>query len=277
MKMVESTKKQNNAQRQFYRRIYIIASLAIPLFIIAALVFILLTQKQKPDPDSETIFRQVVARNFLDTGLKIDPNKLTDEDFAKIDNLEVGMPVVTVSGYPAIQEIPDIMPLEKFKNLRYLSLGAINYPSNKIPKWMSLLAKYGVYNLEEKFALDLSPLKKLNNLEVLVIFTTVKNFKPLESLANLQELWLSSSRDNKLDHLKNLTKLKTLIIFKKQVSDLEPLKGLKNLQRLFIVECDNISDEEVEDLQKALPNLEISRKKEDAMKHILKTYDKMFW
>ena len=44
-----------------------------------------------------------------------------------------------------------------------------------------------------------------------------------------------------------------------QVIDLEPIRNLINLKQLFLRNCKNITDEQVEDLQKALPNLEIKR------------------
>lgn len=53
--------------------------------------------------------------------------------------------------------------------------------------------------------------------------------------------------------------MKNLVIANTQIVNLEPLMGLKNLKNLFIENCPNITDEQVEELQKALPNLNITR------------------
>ena len=47
--------------------------------------------------------------------------------------------------------------------------------------------------------------------------------------------------------------------FSTQISDLECLRGLKNLKNLINENCPNITDEQVKELQKALPNLNITR------------------
>ena len=61
-------------------------TIALLLLIFAALVFILLTQEQKPDPASEKIIRQAVAEQFGKY-----PNDLTDEDFAKITEFKISI------------------------------------------------------------------------------------------------------------------------------------------------------------------------------------------
>ena len=62
-----------------------------------------------------------------------------------------------------------------------------------------------------------------------------------------------------IEPLKKLTNLQELIIDGSEVSDLRALMGLKNLKRLHIGDCKNITDQQVEELQKALPNLKIQR------------------
>ena len=56
-----------------------------------------------------------------------------------------------------------------------------------------------------------------------------------------------------------MTNLEILDLQVTLISDLEPLKKLTNLKTLYIKDCPNIIDEQVEDLQKALPNLQIDR------------------
>ncbi len=244
----------NNEMKQT-RRKYIITGGLFVLLIMSVLIFIIFSQNQKPDPASEAIIRKLVSINLysetiMETDpnsliiiypfpeLAIDPNKLTDEDFLKIEGLSLGYPNPSFDESNLSMELCDIKLLKKFTNLKRFKIGAIRYPSNKIPRWMSLLAKLGIFNLEDRFALDLSPLKKLKKLENMIIYdTTVKNIKTLENLNNLRELSIDNTN----------------------ISDLEPLKELKNLKTLHISNCKKITDEQIEDLQKALPELKIYR------------------
>lgn len=208
------------------RQKIIIGILAL-LLMIAAMVFILHTQEQKPDPASERIIRELAERELSSiTKIRKDPNSLTDEDFAQI-----------IRFYIVNTELCDIKLLEKFKNLQRLHLDNIHYPANKIPKWMSLLAKLGLFNLEERFAFDLSPLEKLANLQILYIWNTdVSDIKPLANCTNLRNLNFSGTN----------------------VSYIKPLANMKNLRGLSLTNM-QVSDEQVAELKKALPNVSISR------------------
>ena len=66
--------------------------------------------------------------------------------------------------------------------------------------------------------------------------TEVSDLSPLAGLTNLEEIWLNDT----------------------QVSDLSLLAGLENLRRLSI-EGTNVTEEQIEQLQLALPNCKISR------------------
>ncbi|MBN2590402.1 MAG: hypothetical protein JXA96_11115 [Sedimentisphaerales bacterium] len=270
-----------------FRRKYIITTVLIPLLIIAVLIFILRTQEQKPDPASEAVIRAEVAAQ-----LNKDPNELTDEDFTLFTEFEFDMfrspvqlpKIVTINGKKRSVwlELTDIKIFEKFTNLQSLHLNNIAYPDRNIPKWMKFATKFGFIDLADRFSIDLNPLKKLHSLHTLTFGQVpVKNIKPLSSLTNLETLCLDSTEVCDLGPIKNLTKLKflhvghteisdleaikgltnleKLIITGTKISDLEPVKSLPNLQRLWLEMCDNITDEQVEDLQKALPNLKITR------------------
>jgi Leucine-rich repeat (LRR) protein len=291
----------------------ILAAFLITLSIIAALVFIWFTQEEpKPDPASEAIIRKIAAKQ-----LNKDPNDMTDDDFAKITKFDLYK-----------KELCDIRLLEKFRNLKMLYLGEILLPKKNIPNWMKYLAKLGILDLNERFALDLSPIEKLTNiqdvrlgtmpiknlkplvdlvniehlqlyhtsvsdlepikelkkLEVLyiaddslisdigpletltnlkdleLIGTKVTDLKPLHGLINLELLSVSNTRVSDLDALKGLKNLKELLLPGTSVSNLEPIMGLTKLQILYLVDCNNITDDQVNNLQKILPKLRISRK-----------------
>ena len=69
---------------------------------------------------------------------------------------------------------------------------------------------------------------------------------------------ISYAQLSNLEPLSKLTNLQVINLHDCQISDLEPIKKLLNLETLDLRDC-NIVDEQVEDLQKALPELEIVR------------------
>jgi len=313
--------EQNIKDKKSSKRKYIIAAFVIFLCIFAGLTYRAMTWEPKPDPESERVIRRFAAEQ-----LNKDPNELTDTDFAKITTFSFSE--INANGAPVLtnKEITDIKLLGKFINLQDLTLGVVHLPVNRIPEWMKVLAKFGVYDLEEKYALDLSPLDKLNQLEnVTMIGTSIRDIKPLAGLTNLKRLRLMDTKVNDLvplrnlttleeldikqspvsnlepiknmtnlkfldiqgtkvsnlepianltnlrnfsigntnisnvEPIKNLTNMRFLILNNVPVSSLEPIKGFINLQQLVIRNCINITDEQITELQKALPNLEIDR------------------
>ena len=88
---------------------------------------------------------------------------------------------------------------------------------------------------------------------------TDNDFATISGLINLQKLSLIETQISDLELLRELTSLQQLSISNTRVSNLEPIRGLINLRSLLMQRCDNISDAQVEDLKKALPNLSILR------------------
>ena len=281
---------------------------------------------------SEAVIRSVVAEQFGK-----DPNNLTDDDFAKITELNLYK-----------KELYDIELLEKCYNLRKLSLREISVSEIDPPVLITVLAKFGLVKKQEKVFIDLTPLRNLVDLEVLrinsvpvkfleslsyisslreltLIYGTVSNIEPLKFLTNLQTLSLNGVfiselgplgnmtslqnlcidhtqvRDLKplqgltglqilslnyiqvsditpignltnlrhldimgdifipdLEPIKNLNNLEYLCIADTRISDIEPVKNLKNLKKITLRDCKNINDEQIEELQKALPELKIT-------------------
>ena len=248
--MKKDTEKLNDFQKKLTWRKYTLAAAIILLLITAALVFIWLTQEQGLDQHGEMVIRRAAAEQLkFQEHLDTEPNKLTDEDFAKIIELHL----LNI-------ELTDLKLLEKFTNLKQLYLNNLRYPKNTIPKWMKILAKFGFIDLNKRFALDLSPLEKLNNLQSLTIISSpANNFKFLSSHKNLHSLNISRGTISNMEPIKNLSNLRELILSGSLVSDLEPLKGLINLQWVDLRNCSNITSKQVEDLLEALPNVEITR------------------
>ena len=264
MKNNDSTNKKTTARSP--NKWNYVMIVFIVLLVIASLTYIFLTQNQEPDPASEAIIRYVAAAQ-----LNKDPNDLNDEDFTQIRELTLSIRAYIAAkqlhkkpsdltsedtyqildyitknmklNYSAVMsviylELSDFRLLNKFRNLQSLTISSVRLPEKNIPRWMKILEKLGIYNLSERFYIDLSPLKNLSGLNTLSLDSShVKNIKPLSKLINLKELKLNGTK----------------------VSDLEPIKDIQNLDSLFIRNCPNITDEQVEDLQKALPNLQINR------------------
>ncbi len=295
----EDKLKEQTVKKKSSRRKYIIV-IGIIFCILGVYVYWLTTWRSENSllqKESEILIRKIAARN-----LQKEPDQLNDEDFSKVTRLIIGEH--EWSSAPLITELADIKLLEKFTNLEILSLGRIIYPKKGTPKWMIILSKYGFFDIKKRFALDLSPLAKLQNLKSLTICdTSVKNINSLANLVNLQKLDLSGTniqniepvknlinierlvldgtaivdlkpiknlkkleylrimrtKVNNLEPLRNLTNLQTFYAYETKISNLEPLKRLTNLRRLYISGSNNISNQQIEDLQKVLPNLEIEK------------------
>ena len=137
-------------------------------------------------------------------------------------------------------------------------------------------------NLDSSQISDITPIKEMINLKVLSLsMTQVSNLEPVKHLVNLEELLLYKCKVSNIDFLselknlkvlhigytavtdltplKSLLKLETLDLSYNQISDIEPLKELKNLRTLMLYKCDFITNEQKDDLRKALPNLTFLR------------------
>ena len=269
-------------EKKTSRRKYIIATVAIILLcVIVGLTYRAITWTPVDSESKKAIIRQAAARGLM-TNLNsvIDPNALTDEDFAKIIDLIFNKKAGR-KGY-IYPELTDIKFLEKFTNLQELTLMDIRFPDKEIPIWIKILSKLGIFNINERFALDLSPLKKLSKLQHLslseshvynieplkylenlqsldLLSTQIFDLEPLKDLINLEQLYVGGTNVSNLEPLKRLTNLQNLKFAGTQVSDIEPLKEFRNLKKLYIGNCPNITDEQVEELQNALPDLKIQR------------------
>ena len=215
---IDIQEQNENKKKNPYRK-YIFTIVFLLLLLTIVSIYMLLSYNPAPDKASEMIIRQQAART-----VGKDPNDLTNDDFETIS-------FIYIQG----KELCDIKLLEKFTNLQELELYDIHFPSNKIPKWMKILAKLGVVNLSRIDVIDLNPIKKLYNLEKLTIRSThVKNIKPLKGLLNLDGLDLNKTQVSDLGPLRGLNNLQVIFIEETQLSDIEPLKELTNLQQLFI-------------------------------------------
>jgi hypothetical protein len=171
----------------------------------------------------------------------------------------------------------DLKTLEKLTNLQNLNLSSANITNiNSIGKLHKLealfISKAAVRNLEQFKGLTKLHILGLQetmigNIETLSNFTElgsldisgnrVSDMEPLRKLTKLQYLHLENNPITNIEPLEGLTNITSLYLDGTLISDLEPLKNLSNLSKLSLVNCKNLTLEEVEDLQKALPYLNI--------------------
>jgi len=173
--------------------------------------------------------------------------------------------------------VSDISPLKNFRKLKSLNIN--NNPVSDIT-YLATMTNLSKLDISDTLVSDLSPIKNLIDLEELsIVGTHVSKLEPIKGLNNLTELDLFGTKVIDLTPLKDMTNLETLKLRRSVVSDLEPIKGLENLHELDIrnSQVSNIEPikemanlrrlyityktfTEMQDLTKALPDLEINPK-----------------
>ena len=118
-------------------------------------------------------------------------------------------------------------------------------PLKKIPGLKVLVINYcGIDNNLplNKQVLDLEPLRYLKQLEVLHCSSVaLKSLEPIKDLVNLRELYCDNSSVISLDPLKNLVNLKKLS-FGSKVNNASIVSRLENLEELYTNGCKQIPD-----------------------------------
>lgn len=117
-------------------------------------------------------------------------------------------------------------------------------------------------NLRDDELGNLIELHRLKDLSLTSTNITDMGLQHLKTLTNLEKLNLTNTKlkGTGLIYLKNLNKLRELILVSTMIDDagLEHLKELTNLKLLYLDHAPNVTDNGVNDLKKALPNLMIS-------------------
>jgi internalin A len=276
--------QRSGSQKRPSRKKYIIPDI-VAIVIIGALFISFLKWEPKPDPASEKIIREEAAHEhfsqtqirkglipfpftqiskdpnlysqtrirkdfkpYFQTPIRIDPNSLTDEDFAKIKNIDI-----------AQKELSDIRFLKKFTNLEKLTFFRV-YPVSKTPKWRQLLVKLRLFKPPEQSTLDLSPLANLKNLQILTFYSAnIADITPLKNLKALRELVLTRTDVSDISAIANLTNLQRLDLQGTNVSDIKPVTHLINLKVLIL--SSHVSEIKSLENLKNLQELDLSNSK----------------
>lgn len=182
------------------------------------------------------------------TCLVLAHNKISDISSLKnLNNLDI----LFLGG----NQISDISPLKDLNNLTTLLLEE-NQISNLSP--LNNLTNLTDLCLSRNQISNISKLNKLTNLDNLLLsYNEISDLSPLKNLTNLNILYLYDNQISDISSLENLTSLNELYLGQNQISNISALKGLTNLKRLDL-KGNPISDKDIKELQKALPNCEIT-------------------
>jgi Leucine-rich repeat (LRR) protein len=177
--------------------------------------------------------------------LKKPEGAITNEDLKQLKYLDL-----------ASDKLTDISSLPKSSPFNY-----ITFRSNQITD-ISPLKHYPTLTRLTLNYNNVSDLSALRNCKLLKRLDADRNditdLSPISGLTKLESLALKRNRRLvDISPIVGLTNLRSLIIVETKVSDIKFLKNLKKLERLALNDCPNISKEQIDELQKALPNCEI--------------------
>ncbi len=158
--------------------------------------------------------------------------ELTKADYEKIKSLKITVNIdsIWVTDSPLIHATG----LEKLTQLKILDLSSNQLNDLK-----------GLENLTQLKILDLSN-NQLNDL------------KGLENLAQVKTLNLCFNQLVDVKGLENLMQLKTLSLWNNQLTNVKELEELTRLEFLDLKDNPDLTKAQIDELQKALPNCEIS-------------------
>jgi Leucine Rich repeat len=181
------------------------------------------------------------------------------------DEKAKGKPIVgvTFNGTPVTDAV--VKELKELKELRTLDLNMTRVTDAGLKELVELtgLQKLCLGHTPVTDA-GLKELKALKGLRTLYLYSTAvtdAGLKELKDLKGLQDLDLTATpvTDAGLKELKELKCLQRLGLGYTQVTDagLKELEACKELQALQVIETTKVTSEDVADIKKALPNLEV--------------------
>lgn len=203
----------------------------------------------------------------------LDLNRTKVYDFEPLRNLSalqrlylVGTPISDIgvlSGLTNLQrleltdtQVSDIGVLRCLTNLRELFVHNTDVSNLEPLRDLTRLVRFGVNSTSVS---DVEPLKNLTALQALDLNDTkVSNLESLGNLSQMRRLYLSDTQVSDIGVLARFTNLQSLELKNTKVSDLTPLFGLGTLRSLKLSGTP-VNDEQLGELKKALPNLQIEQ------------------
>ena len=150
--------------------------------------------------------------------------------------------------------------IREFEHLRHLTNVQELYlwdtaVSNLEP--VAALINLRILDLSYTKILDVQPLSDLTRLQSLQLnHTEVKDLEPLRHLTSLRRLYLEGTCVTDIGPLGHLVNLEILCLANTQVNDLAALKTLAHLKEIHLGGV-NVSDDQITELQKALPGMKV--------------------
>ncbi len=241
---MENSEQLNNDKRNKSIKLKLLIFVIFLLLITITAFVVIFLEQNKPDPFSVEVIHKAVARQ-----LNKNADEITDADYAEISELCIAQKTMQqeIAGHGPTEiytqgELADLKLFKKFVNLEYLDISYLSYPQKKLPKWLSFLAKLGIYNVSNKTSIDLEPLKDIPKLRKLKIqYTPFDNIESLAKITELKGLDLQEVPISDINWISSLTKLELLNLGATDINSIEPLRELKNLREL-ILHLTNISD-----------------------------------
>jgi Leucine-rich repeat (LRR) protein len=179
--------------------------------------------------------------HYKDALAKSDISKVTEIDFSdqEISDISALQDLVGLKSLSMMQNsICDLSPLGGCRNIQTIFLG-----ENQVE--------------------DISPLAGLTELRTLCLNQNkISNINALSGMEHLEFLALDENSVSDLSPIANLLQLNCLDVSDNLAADLSPLMGLKHMDNLNVRNNKNLRLTEVQNLQKELPNCEISHNAE---------------
>jgi len=207
----------------------------------------------------------IIVRDAVARERNKSPDELTDDDYRKTTELNLsGSGITDISAlkrFPDLQKLSladtkvnDIGALAGLTNLQELVLSDTQIGDIRV---LSGLTDLRILYLSRTQIGNVNVLSGLTSLQFLNLSgTRVSDIGALSGLTNLQELYLRDTQVSDVGCLASLTKLQRLGLSRTKVNDIGGLSRLTRLQWLDLTYT-SVSDEQLNELKKALPDLVI--------------------
>lgn len=185
------------------------------------------------------------------------------DDYSALGNISV-LEELTLE-YPGIS---DVSQLDGLKNTNLKDLW-ISHSSISDISFISSLKNLENLHISYTNVEDISSLRSLTNLKYLSFCRNVKDISPIADLTGLESLSFDYYNSDCVNTLSKLTNLKRLEVYIIENNDISSLGNLSGLESLRISYGFDIEQDEIDALEKALPNCDIHYEYNEYLKYEL--------
>ncbi len=231
------------------------------IFLISSLIFMtvsILFIYRKPTIrrfNNDRIIKKAIALSLLEVEHPIQPITISNSEFNDEKYWQKSMEQHVDEYFSHIKKLSQLTGSD-YKKIKKLYISDPNVYDISLLSKLTNLEKLELYNVNVS---NLDPISNLTNIQELRLRKVrVSSLEPLAKLTNLKILQIYEMPLSDIDPLGNLTKLEEVRMYAVRVKNLEALSNLKNMKELFISNVP-VGKEQVYELQKALPNVQINR------------------